>query len=89
MNHRCRPHDLRPATPENSTGSSRGPKTHRYQITDDGLRAAVFFTRAYNRLIRIGLAELSGPDASTTLRHAFARVEAEMDRFAASAKLAA
>lgn len=36
--------------------------THRYRVTDFGLRAAVFFTRAYARLIRPGLAELSSPD---------------------------
>jgi hypothetical protein len=67
----------------------RIPKTHRYQLTDDGLRAAIFFTRAYNRLVRTGIAELNDPAASTPLRHAFAKVEAEMDRLANRAKLAA
>lgn len=65
------------------------PNTHRYQVTDDGLRVAVFFSRAYNRLIRTGLAQLHDADASTPLRHAFARVDAEMDRLADRAKLAA
>ena len=67
----------------------RIPKTHRYQITDDGLRAAVFFTRAYNRLVRTGIAELHDPAASTPLRRAFAKMEAEIDRLASRAKLAA
>ena len=40
----------------------RIPHTHRYRVTDLGLRTAVFFTRAYNRLIRTGLAELNDPD---------------------------
>jgi hypothetical protein len=40
----------------------RIPHTHRYQVTNTGLRAAVFFTRAYNRFIRTGLAELNDPD---------------------------
>lgn len=67
----------------------RIPKTHRYKLTDDGLRTAIFFTRAYNRLIRTGLADLNDTTASTPLRHAFANVEAEMDRLADRAKLAA
>jgi hypothetical protein len=67
----------------------RIPKTHRYQITDAGLRAAIFFTRAYNRLIRTGIATINDPVASTPLRHAFAKVEAEMDRLVHRANLAA
>ena len=34
----------------------RLPKSFRYRVTDFGLRVALFFTRAYNRLLRPGLA---------------------------------
>jgi hypothetical protein len=67
----------------------RIPGTHRYRVTDLGFRTAVFFTRAYNRLIRTGLAELNDPAASTPLTRAFARLDAEMDRLAARSHLAA
>lgn len=63
--------------------------THRYRVTDLGLRTAVFFTRAYNRLLRTGLAEINDPDQPTTLQRAFVRLEAEMDRLAARSQLAA
>jgi hypothetical protein len=41
----------------------RIPKTHRYRITAKGLRTAIFYTRLYNRSLRIGLAVVS-PDAA-------------------------
>jgi len=34
-------------------------KTHRYRITAKGLRAAIFYTRLYNRSLRTGLAIVS------------------------------
>jgi hypothetical protein len=34
----------------------RIPKSHRYRVTDFGLRAALFFARTYARIIRPGLA---------------------------------
>src|SRR4029077_10064542 len=37
----------------------RIPKTHRYRITDKGLRTAIFYTRLYNRCVRRGLAIIS------------------------------
>jgi len=30
----------------------RLPKTHRYRITDEGLRTALFYTRVYARILR-------------------------------------
>ena len=39
----------------------RIPHTHRYQVTDPGLRNALFLTRAHTRLLRTGLAEIHGP----------------------------
>ena len=40
----------------------RIPHTRRYQITDTGLRDALFFTHAHDHLLRTGLAELTDPD---------------------------
>lgn len=70
---------------------TRIPKTHRYQLTDFGLRAALFSTRAYARLLRPGLA-LVTPDAVPTdppLRRAFQQLERAMDAWCAAEKLAA
>ena len=39
----------------------RIPGTHRYRVTDIGLRTALFLTRAHNRLLSPGLAELTDP----------------------------
>jgi len=41
---------------------ARIPRTHRYQVTDSGLRHALFLTRLHNRFLRTGLAELTDPD---------------------------
>jgi len=67
----------------------RIPGTHRYRVTALGLRTAVFFTRAHNRLLRTGIAELHDPAASTPLTRAFARLDTEMDRLASRSRLAA
>ena len=64
--------------------------THRYRVTAGGLRTALFFTRAYGRLMRPGLAMVM-PEATAydpTLRRAFDQVETAMDRWCAQAKLA-
>jgi hypothetical protein len=42
--HRLRLHDL----------IERTPSSFRYRVTDLGWRVALFFTRAYNRLLRSG-----------------------------------
>lgn len=63
----------------------RIPHTHRYRLTELGLRSAVFFTRSYNRIVRAGLAEINDPDHPGPLRRAFTRLENEMDRLAAGA----
>jgi len=67
----------------------RIPHTHRYRVTDLGLHTAVFFTRAYNRLVRTGLAELNDPTTSTPLRDAFTKLDIEMNNLAAQSRLAA
>jgi len=59
----------------------RLPKRHRYQVTDFGLRVALFVPRLWARTLRPGLATVM-PDAAqndTALRRAFERLEHAMD----------
>jgi hypothetical protein len=69
----------------------RVPRTHRYRVTDFGLRAALFYTRAYARVVRRGLSEVvpHHPGTSTRLASAFRRLETAMDAFCATADVAA
>jgi len=70
---------------------TRTPETHRYRVTDRGLRTALFFTRVHARLFRPGLA-LVMPDATqddAPLRRAFMQLERAMDAWCAEAKLVA
>jgi DNA-binding HxlR family transcriptional regulator len=70
---------------------ARLPGTHRYRVTEHGLRFALFCTRAHARLFRPGLA-LVLPEAARDdgrLRHAFEQVERAMEQWCAEAKLAA
>jgi hypothetical protein len=68
----------------------RIPRTHRYQVTDSGLRYALFFTRSYDRLLRPGLSVVL-PDqtgSDSTLRDSFRQLEAAMTSWTHQAKLA-
>jgi hypothetical protein len=68
----------------------RLPKSFRYRVTATGLRAALFFTRAYNRLLRPGIATalpIVGAVA-TPLKRAFDNVDAQINRWIANAQLA-
>jgi hypothetical protein len=69
----------------------RIPQTHRFQVTDAGLRVALFFTRAHARLIRTGLAQILGPSPPVPLplRRAFDKLETAMDDLAHRARIAA
>ena len=63
--------------------------THRYGVTDHGLRIALFFTRSYARVLRPGLSQVTAgelPD-DPPLRRAFAQLECAMDHYVAQAKL--
>jgi hypothetical protein len=63
--------------------------THRYGVTNQGLRVALFFTRSYARVLRPGLSQVGAdslPD-DPPLRRAFAQLEHAMDRYVARAKL--
>lgn len=59
----------------------RIPGTHRYRPTPLGWRIAVFFTHAYNRFLRTGLAHIADPASNPPLRH-------ELDRLAQQSGLA-
>jgi len=70
---------------------ARLPGTHRYRVTEPGLRLALFFTRVHARLFRPGLSVVL-PDAAqddAPLRRAFAQLEHAMDHWCAEAKLVA
>ena len=69
----------------------RVPRTHRYRVTSLGLRAALFFTRSYTRVLRSGLAfALPGHRAiDTPLRRCFDNLEKEIQTWTDKAKLAA
>jgi hypothetical protein len=69
----------------------RVPQTHRYRVTQMGLRAALFCTRSYTRLLRPGLAStLPGHRAiDTPLKRAMDNLEKEIQVCVQSAKLVA
>jgi hypothetical protein len=65
--------------------------SHRYRLTPEGRRTALFFTRTYARLLRPGLARIL-PGASADdrlLRPAFDKLDAAIDHFVDQAKLSA
>jgi hypothetical protein len=64
----------------------RIPRTHRYQITGTGLRHALFLTRACDRLLHGGLAELAQPSKLGTAARAY---ETAIDDLLTRAGLAA
>jgi hypothetical protein len=67
------------------------PKSHRYQVTGFGLRASLFMLRAYNRILRPGLASVI-PEAAlddSTLRKCFDRLQVAVNAFCEKAILAA
>jgi hypothetical protein len=70
---------------------ARVPGTHRYRVTEPGLRLALFFTRVHTRLFRPGLSVLM-PDVAlddVPLPRTFAHLEHAMAQWCAEAKLAA
>ena len=70
---------------------ARIPGTHRYRVTPEGLRTALFFTRVYARILRPGLARLTpaAPPGDAALRPYFDKLEHAVDRWIDQAKLAA
>lgn len=69
----------------------RIPHSHRYRVTEFGLRTAVFCTRTYARILRPGLAQALPeiPCANTPLRRSFNKLQEEINLCVSAAKLAA
>ncbi len=64
--------------------------THRYRLTDRGLRIALFFTRTYNGLLRPGLGRIL-PDfskLSCSRRRAFHKLDREVTTWLQQAQFA-
>jgi hypothetical protein len=69
----------------------RRPHSHRYQVTNQGWRAALFFTRTYNRLLRPNLASVLPAHAAKIipLRRAFDALDRHIIASLAEANLLA
>jgi len=69
----------------------RVPGTHRYRVTRDGNRAALFCTRTYNRLLRPGLAQIIPEEAQedSELRHVFDEFDQKINHWITQEKVPA
>jgi len=69
----------------------RVPASHRYRVTAQGFRTALFFLKVSARILRPGLAVITpgAPHADSRLRAAFEKLEAEIDRVCVQAQIAA
>jgi hypothetical protein len=67
---------------------TRLPGTHRYRVTDSGLHHALFLTRAHDRLLRTGLAQLHDP-SNQRLRTATHNYQQAVDDLTRESGLAA
>ena len=70
----------------------RIPKSHRYRVTDVGLRVALFATRSYARIIRPGLSLATTIDTAPTssqLQKAFIQLEHAINVHCDQARIAA
>jgi hypothetical protein len=69
----------------------RIPRSHRYRVTPFGFRAALFLSRAHDRLLLPGLATVTArhPPAPTLLRTAMNRVDKAIERLCATGRIAA
>lgn len=68
----------------------RIPKTHRYHVTNFGLRAALYFTRVHARLYRPGVAQILAtgpPPLPSGFQRALQKLEHEIDLQVRQAKL--
>ena len=63
----------------------RQPKSQRYRLTPFGLKAALFYARVYQRLLRPGFSELADPRLvdSSPLAKAFAAFQQQLDIYTA------
>ncbi len=67
----------------------RVPHSHRYKVTDTGLRTAMLLTRVHDRLLPTALAHQSAPDSSNRLKAAAANYQRALDTLAQQNGLAA
>jgi hypothetical protein len=69
----------------------RLPNSFRYRVTACGFRAALFFTRAYNRILRPGLAAALPAlrPINAQLKRAFDKIDAQVNAWINQAQLAA
>ncbi len=67
---------------------TRIPHSHRYHVTDTGLHHALFLTRAHDRLLRTGLAEITDPQPGP-LQAASRNYQKALDRLSKTSGLAA
>lgn len=69
----------------------RLPKTHRYRVTDLGLRSAIFLTRSYARILRPGLASIlpGHHTADTRLQASFDKITNNINQWVDHAQRAA
>ena len=69
----------------------RVPKTHRYRLTDEGLRTALFYTRVYARILRPGMAPVLpvAPAGSSNALRQFHAAEAAVNSWCDEAHIAA
>lgn len=70
---------------------TRVKKSNRYHLTQRGIQIAMFFTRSYARILRPGLAQITGQDwkGCSSLRRSFDEALHHIDQLVAEAKLAA
>jgi len=63
----------------------RIPKTQRYRLTPFGLKTALFYSRAYGRLLRPGLSEINDPRLleSSALAADYAKFQTNLDAYIA------
>jgi hypothetical protein len=66
----------------------RFPGTHCYRVTRQGSRAALFYTRVYNRILRPGLAVITPDEAwdDSELRRGFHQLDTTIGRWIARKK---
>ncbi|MFV0373093.1 hypothetical protein [Microbacterium sp.] len=67
----------------------RIPHSHRYQVTDTGLERALFLTRAHDRLLRAGMADITDHHQPGPLRTATHTYDHALDQLLQQSRLAA
>jgi hypothetical protein len=70
---------------------ARVEKSNRYLLTQRGIQVALFFTRSYARILRPGLAQITGPqwEDCSPMRRSFDQLIRQIDQFVDDAKLVA